>query len=207
MMIHRLLLSSLTILTLATCQNQNAATSEKTTSVENTTVVTNPNTTSTPTKGEPKTSDGLPKVEDAVKAPEKEQANSNKKNMVYLKEGENQFLKEYEMNVTFKRMVEDSRCPKDVNCIWAGNAIAEVEFTGTYTRPVTLQFSTMSDANKGYFNTRNFNGYSISLVNLTPETTTAKGFKALKGSYKIALQFEKKGTENSPPESGGTTTR
>ena len=109
------------------------------------------------------------------------------------------------MNVTFKRMVEDSRCPKDVECIWAGNAMAEVELMGLYTRPVTIQLSTMNDTSKNYVNTQNFNGYSISLIEVTPETTSAKGFKALKGTYKIALQFNKE--QPNPSERGGSTTK
>ncbi len=204
-MIYRILLSSLTILTLATCQNQNAAKSEKTNTVESTKVITSSGTSSTK-EAEPKMSNGLPPDEEAVKIAEQEQTNSNKKNVIYLKEGKNIFLKEYQMNVTFKRMVEDSRCPKDVQCIWAGNAIAEVEFTGTSTRPVTLQFSTMNDVNKAHTTTQKFNGYSIKLVDVSPETTSAKGFKALQGSYKIALQFEKD-NENAPTERGGTTTK
>ena len=136
---------------------------------------------------------------------EEKQEIINKKNVVYLAEGENKFLKEFEMNVTFKRMVEDSRCPKDVECIWAGNAMAEVELMGLYTRPVTIQLSTMNDTSKNYVNTQNFNGYSISLIEVTPETTSAKGFKALKGTYKIALQFNKE--QPNPSERGGSTTK
>lgn len=206
-MIYRLLLSSLTIFSLATCQNQNAANSEKATTVENTKVITSTDTssTTTPTKQEPKMSNGLPPDEAAVKVAEQEQANSNKANVIYLKEGENKFLKEYDMNVTFKRMVEDSRCPKGVQCIWAGNAMAEIELMGTYTRPITLKLSTMNDANKNYINTQEFNGYSVSLVDVTPETTSAKGFKDLKGTYKVALKFEK--VQPSQTQKGGTTTK
>lgn len=144
---------------------------------------------------------------DMAKKEQEANTKPDKQGVIYFKEGENKFLKEYEMNVTFKRMVEDSRCPKDVECIWPGNAIAEVEFMGIYTRPVTKQLSTMNDANKGYSNTEKFNGYSITLTEVTPETTSEKGFKSLKGSYRIALQFEKDNGSNSPTERGGTTTK
>ncbi|QOW11724.1 hypothetical protein Q73A0000_15830 [Kaistella flava (ex Peng et al. 2021)] len=205
-MIYRILLSSLAVFTLATCQNQNAAKTEKATIIENTKVVTTSDST-TPKKDEPKMSTGLPPDAEAVKIAEHEQANSNQKNVIYLKEGENKFFKEYGMNVTFNKIVEDSRCPKDVQCVWAGNAMAEVTLMGTYTRPVTLQLSTLNDASKGYQNTQNFNGYAISLIDVSPETTSAKGFKALKGTYKIALQFEKETDQNPSTERGGTTTK
>ena len=209
-MIYRTLLTSLTIFTLATCKNQNAANAEQAKASEKTEVITKSETPATPQQSIPKTSTELPVVKKEAKISEKvtaKQTLSNKKGMIYLKEGENKFLKEYEMNVTFKRMVEDSRCPKDVQCIWAGNAIAEVEFMGTYTRPVTVQLSTSNNASKGYANTEKFNGYKITLEEVSPETTSAKGFKSLKGSYQIALKFEKDSGSPSPTERGGTTTK
>lgn len=209
-MIYRTLLTSLTIFTLATCKNQNAVTAEQTKASEKTEVSTKSEAPATPQQSSPTTSTDLSVEKKDAKISEKgteKQTLSNKKGMIYLKEGENKFLKEYEMNVTFKRMVEDSRCPKDVQCIWAGNATAEVEFMGTYTRPVTVQLSTSNDASKGYANTEKFNGYKITLEEVTPETTSAKGFKSLKGSYQIALKFEKDSGSPSPTERGGTTTK
>ena len=92
-------------------------------------------------------------------------------------------------------MLEDSRCPKDVKCIWQGNAKAEIELTGIYTRPFTMELSTINDAKKGFSNSKQFNGYLISLVEVSPKTTSAKNFEALKGHYKIKLQIEKIGAK------------
>ncbi len=217
-MIHRLILTSFGILTLATCQNPKISettakqeTVKTETSVNSTEIkvldVTTNQTSGEPkskANGEPEMSEGLPPDKEAVEIAKKEQQNSTMKNtagIIYLKEGENKFLKEYEMNVTFKKMTEDSRCPKDVNCIWAGVATAEVEFMGLYTRPVTLKLSTLNDSKKGYAKSQEFNGYTISLVKVTPETNSAKGFKALQGSYRIGLQFSKGSTGS------GTTTK
>lgn len=215
-MIHRLILTSFGILTLATCQNpkvSQSTTEQETVKTETSAnskepkildVTTNQTAGDAKANGEPEMSVGLPPDKEAVETAKKEQQNSTVKStagVVYLKEGENKFLKEYEMNVTFKKMTEDSRCPKDVNCIWAGVATAEVEFMGLYTRPVILKLSTLSDAKKGYSKSQEFNGYTVSLVEVSPETTSAKGFKALQGSYRIGLQFSKGST------GGGTTTR
>ena len=217
-MVHRLILTTFGILTLATCQNPKV--SQSTTEQESVKTETSVNSTETKvldvttnqTSGEPKSkangepemSEGLPPDKEAVEIAKKEQQNSTMKNtagIIYLKEGENKFLEEYEMNVTFKKMTEDSRCPKDVNCIWAGVATAEVELMGLYTRPVTLKLSTMSDAKKGYTKSQEFNGYTITLVEVSPQTTAEKGFKALQGSYRIGLQFSKGSTGR------GTTTK
>ena len=123
----------------------------------------------------------------------KENSNSStdQKNIIYLKEGENKFLQKYEMNVTFKKMIEDSRCPKDVQCIWAGNATSEIELMSIYTRPFLIKLSTTNDIDKGWSTKQEFNGYSISLIEVSPETTSAKGFKSIQGNYRVALKFEK----------------
>ena len=186
-MIHRLLITGISVLTIAACQNK--MTQEESTIVPETATV-NP----VPQKStEPDMSVGLPPDNEAVEIAKKENTETatDMTGVIYLSEGQNKFIKEYEMNVTFKRMVEDSRCPEGVNCIWAGVAVAELEMMGLYTRPVTLQISTLSDANKGYSKTQEFNGNKVSLVSVTPQTTASKGFKDLAGKYKIGLKITK----------------
>jgi hypothetical protein len=58
------------------------------------------------------------------------------------------------MNVTFKGISEDSRCPKDVNCIWAGVAVAQVEVMGTATRPMVLNLASMDNKGRNYHHRR-----------------------------------------------------
>lgn len=194
-MLHRLILSTIGLLTLAMCKNQNI--SKNSDSSTKTEVSTDSSTKTTPVINKksdvPEMSDGLPPDKEAAKIAKEEQANASKKNseIIYFKEGENKFLKEYEMNVTFKKMTEDSRCPTDVNCVWEGVATAEIELMGLATRPYMIKLSTINNTSRNYKKTQTFNGYSISLVELSPQTTSDKGFKALQGSYKIGLRFEK----------------
>lgn len=222
-MVHRLILTSFGILTLTTCQNSKVSESTRqadpvktvtkadapipksaSVTTAQTSAETKPNTTATAEKPLQQKA-----ANESVKTPVKEQQNlpAQTAGVIYLKEGENKYLKEYEMNVTFKKMTEDSRCPKDADCIWAGVATAEVEFMGVYTRPVTLMLSTMTDAKKGYSKSDNFNGYTISLVEVAPQTTSAKGFKALQGSYRIGLKFTKGKTGDPTTQRTGATTR
>ena len=197
-MIHRLLLSTLGFITLATCQNQTV--NKNNDSVSSTEVIT----TSTPIKNSTTMNNGemapgLPPDKEAVKIAE-EEANMHKpeKGIIYLKEGETKFLKEFGMNITFKKITEDSRCPKDVNCIWSGVATAEIEVMGLETRPMTLKISTIDQGNK-YFAVQQFKGYDISLTSLTPETTSEKRMKDLQGNYRVGLKI-KKSTGNSSQE-------
>ncbi|WP_226064051.1 hypothetical protein [Kaistella polysaccharea] len=189
---------ALTLLSLETCEKQKIA-AEKNEALEK-----------TETDLKSANVDSLKKIDDTlvIFSQEKSENSSAKKTeIIYLKEGENKFLKEYNMNVTFKKMIEDSRCPKGVQCIWQGNAKAAVELMGTYTRPVILELSTLNDAARGFFKMQDFNGYSISLIEVSPEITAGKGFKALKGNYKIGIRIEKSDGKNSDQPQSGTTTR
>lgn len=158
-MIHKAIILSLGMLTLAGCNAQK----------------------------ETKTSTKTP-----VATNTKETKAVSKEGIIYFAEGENKFLKEYDMNVTFKKVSEDSRCPKGVQCIWAGAAVAEVEVMGTATRPVTLRLATMDNAGKNLFSSAEFNDYTISLAEVTPYPGT-EGAKALNGKYKIGIMIKKTG--------------
>lgn len=111
--------------------------------------------------------------------------------MFKLDEGKTQFFKDQEMNVTFVKIGEDSRCPKDVNCIWAGVALVELNVMGTYTRPSTIKLATIDDAAKGYSRSAIFNGYKISLQELNPYPENSESKKANSGKNNITIQILK----------------
>lgn len=111
--------------------------------------------------------------------------------IIYFREGENKFLPEFQMNVTFKSIAEDSRCPEGTQCVWAGVAVANVEFMSTTSRPMILQLSTAEVKGKDYHKTQSFNGYTISLKEITPHPTAQNGTKALSGMYKIGIEISK----------------
>lgn len=110
---------------------------------------------------------------------------------IVLKEGETKFLKDKEMNITFTRVVEDSRCPTGVNCIWQGSATVELEFMGTYTRPHTLRLQTIDNDSRGYKTMGVFNSHRIKVVELTPYPTNKKAFNDNTGQYQLGISVEK----------------
>jgi len=114
-----------------------------------------------------------------------------KEGIIYFNQGENKFLKEYEMNVTFKSISEDSRCPEGVACIWAGVAVAQVEVMGTYSRPMVLSLATMDNTGRNYQKSAEFNGYTISLEEVTPSRKAETGGKDLDGKYRIGIKITK----------------
>lgn len=111
------------------------------------------------------------------------------KNIIRLNEGQNIFLKDQQMNVTFKKVTQDSRCAMNARCIWAGNATAAVEAMTTSSRPKTLLL-TYGALRKGDTPTAEFSGHKITLENLYPSTTTDFGFEKLKGKYVIDLRVD-----------------
>ncbi len=121
----------------------------------------------------------------------KDSSMSKENNIVYLNEGENKFLKEYDMNVTFKSIAEDSRCPKGVNCIWAGVAIAQVEVMGVATRPMVLNLATEENEGRKHQRSSSFNGYTVTLAEVTPYPESVNGAKALAGKYRIGITITK----------------
>jgi hypothetical protein len=118
-------------------------------------------------------------------------SNDQKDGIVYLSEGENKFLKEYQMNVTFKGVSEDSRCPEGVNCIWAGAALAQVEVMGTSTRPTILNLASIDFPGRNYRQSAEFNGYIITLQDVAPYPKQQEGTTALAGKYKIGITIKK----------------
>lgn len=118
-------------------------------------------------------------------------SNDQKDCILYLSEGENKFLKEYQMNVTFKGVSEDSRCPEGVNCIWAGIALAQVEVMGTATRPTILNLASMDFPGRNYHQSAEFNGYTITLQDVAPYPKQQDGTAALAGKYKIGITIKK----------------
>ncbi|TZF99518.1 hypothetical protein FW781_06210 (plasmid) [Chryseobacterium panacisoli] len=116
---------------------------------------------------------------------------NNQNGIIYLNEGENKFLRDYQMNVTFKGVSEDSRCPEGVNCIWAGAALAQVEVMGTSTRPMILNLASIDYPGRNYRQSAEFNGYTITLQDVAPYPKQQDGTKALSGKYKIGITIKK----------------
>jgi len=66
--------------------------------------------------------------------------------------------------LTFEAVLEDSRCPVGVTCVWAGDAVVVVALDGTDNDTKRLELHTNSD-----FDTKSAtDGYSVHLIDLSP---------------------------------------
>lgn len=67
------------------------------------------------------------------------------------------------ISLTFDSVPEDSRCPKEVMCVWAGNAMTSLSFTKDNK---TIHFNLNTLPSMG--NDTTIDAYHIQLIALTP---------------------------------------
>lgn len=103
-----------------------------------------------------------------------------------LKEGETIFNKEGQFNVTFLRVIQDSRCPMNARCIVAGNATVELEVMSVHSRPMKIQLCT--EETPSAKKTMNVFESVVTLENIYPATSTDVPFERMKGNYIIDLK-------------------
>ena len=89
------------------------------------------------------------------------------------------------LSVRFVEMVEDSRCPTDTNCVWAGNAKIKIRVTGNgRTHNLTLDTNGPNQAAVA-------EGYSIKLIGLTPSPKS--NIRINRNGYVATLEAMKMG--------------
>jgi hypothetical protein len=99
-----------------------------------------------------------------------------------IKDNENQ------VELKFIHLVEDSRCPEGVQCIWAGRAVVEIRINSTYK--ITLGIGDLTGAtNTPYVNFVEYNNYRITLLEVTYNKKKHQGKEE---KYQIKLRVDKK---------------
>lgn len=68
------------------------------------------------------------------------------------------------LRIKFVELVEDSRCPTDTNCVWAGNAKIKIRVRGAHGQARTLTLNSTLQPQ-----TVTFAGYELRLSGLTPQ--------------------------------------
>lgn len=102
-----------------------------------------------------------------------------------LKAGGEVLVKEAALKIRFGGVLDDSRCPEGVDCIWAGNGKITVTVRKGKQKPVALELNTMTEPKSVAYE-----GYEITLVKLAPYPK--KDVKIKKGTYVATLTVKKK---------------
>jgi len=85
--------------------------------------------------------------------------------------------------IRFVELVDDSRCPTDTNCIWAGNAKIKITVSsGGRSKMLTLDTNGPNQAATAV-------GYSIKLIGLTPEPRS--NIRINRNGYVATFEAEK----------------
>ncbi len=84
-----------------------------------------------------------------------------------------------------EKVLEDSRCPRQVVCVWSGQVRLAITFWVKDGAPETRDFSTVNRQPYGA-NTQVFQGYSIKLVKVDPYPV-APGTPIPGNDYRITL--------------------
>ena len=88
------------------------------------------------------------------------------------------------IEIEFVRVVEDSRCPEGVDCIWAGRAVIEVKAGKAGATSETLTLSTDGE-DKSF----EFAGYRIHLEKIAPYPK--EGSQIAEDAYTATFKIEK----------------
>lgn len=88
------------------------------------------------------------------------------------------------LTIKFASLVEDSRCPVDTNCIWAGNAKIQIKISSAKNAAKTFELNTNLNPQ-----IVSFAGYEIKLVNLTPQP--ASNIRINRNGYAATLAVSK----------------
>jgi hypothetical protein len=107
-----------------------------------------------------------------------------------LKVDQQAVIKAEQLKVKFISVVEDSRCPEGVTCIWAGRGRVALQLTLGNKKPDTLELSTDPAGQE-----KHSNGYYIKLVSLNPYPKSDRPIKA--ADYILKLYISKK--PSAPP--------
>ncbi|HUQ31484.1 MAG TPA: hypothetical protein VM095_05155 [Pyrinomonadaceae bacterium] len=67
------------------------------------------------------------------------------------------------LTVAFRELLEDSRCPQGVTCVWAGNGKVLLRLSKAGKRAALMRLNTGLDPRQDAYK-----GYDVKLVNLSP---------------------------------------
>jgi hypothetical protein len=82
-----------------------------------------------------------------------------------LRVGQSVSLYRRNLSIKFVAVADDSRCPSDVTCVWAGNARVQLKVTnGRTIKTLTLNSNTTAPPPSD----GSFKGYTLKLISLIP---------------------------------------
>lgn len=85
------------------------------------------------------------------------------------------------MSVTFRAVLEDSRCPVHVDCFWAGNGKVALDVVDADGHPMAIIVNTELEPRAAAVGS-----YALRLISLAPDPVT--GVRIPEGEYIVTLR-------------------
>jgi len=108
--------------------------------------------------------------------------NGQGNNAFILNTKESLYLSNVDLKIRFLGVTQDSRCPKDVQCVWPGNARIKLQ-----VNEELFTLDTQDLKSNNYTKSKSVNGFTYTLLQLYPEKTSDKEIS----EYAIRLKIEK----------------
>lgn len=86
------------------------------------------------------------------------------------------------LSVEFVKVVEDSRCPSDVTCVWAGEVKVQLSTRVRASETVQLEITAGQDATVG--------GFRLAVMHVQPERVSTRAIAP--EEYRVTLRVESK---------------
>lgn len=102
-----------------------------------------------------------------------------------VKIGEKVLIREIETSITFVRVVEDTRCPVNVYCVWAGRVTVELEFREKNKTVSRVNLTIPGGEEK------ELKGYIVKLLKVEPEREYPEKMEIPLSDYKITLKVSR----------------
>ena len=97
-------------------------------------------------------------------------------------------VKGEKLRIKFEAVEQDSRCPADVTCVWAGNAVVRLELTINGRDSKTVSLNTARSPS--LVTETHYRNYKVSLVGLKPYPKRSTQ-KIAPADYKVTLVVSK----------------
>ena len=102
---------------------------------------------------------------------------------ITIKSGQQKVTKTGRITIKFLELIEDSRCPADVNCVWAGIAKIKVQLNKN-GKTAIVELNTQNEKSNV------FQGHTITLRDLQPRQSTTSKYS--QSAYSATLTITKK---------------
>ena len=91
------------------------------------------------------------------------------------------------LRIKFTAVTQDSRCPSDVTCVWAGNAAVRLDVSTNRSNGKSLTLNSAKGSSLA--NEVDYRGYKVKLVGLSPYPRSDQKIAA--GDYVVTLLVSK----------------